>query len=92
MRSRSLQVLAAIAAAQKVAFAKDPDYIRRPLSHLNKEAAAFQKHGENVAAIAAYAKLFRKAKDMNIVHAEMYTCYSNRAAAFLEVLNEHADS
>ena len=91
-RSRSLQVLAAIAAAQNVAFATDPDYFRRPLSQLNKEAAAFQKLGENVAAIATYAKLFRKAREMNIVHAEMYTCYSNRAAAFLEVLNEHADS
>ena len=77
--------MAQIAAAIQAAFAADPNYACKPLSLLNKEAAALQKAGRPLEAVAAYNKLFRKAKERNIVHAELYTCYSNRAAAFLQV-------
>ena len=79
------QALAQIAAATQAAFAADPNYACKPLSLLNKEAAALQRAGMPVEAVAAYSKLFRKAKEMNIIHGELYTCYSNRAAAYLQV-------
>ena len=79
------QALAQIAVATQAAFAADPNYACKPLSLLNKEAVALQKAGRPSEAVAAYSKLFRKAKEMNIIHGELYTCHSNRAAAFLQV-------
>lgn len=64
---------------------EDPQYASRPLSVLNKEATELQKSGEYVEALAAYNKLFAKVKQRNLIHAELYTCYSNRAAAYLQV-------
>ena len=72
--------------AIKAAFAADPDYLKKTLSLLNREAVGLQREGRNVESIAAYAKLFCKVKERNLIHAELYTCYSNRAAAYIEVL------
>ena len=62
-----------------------PLLYRRPLSILNKEAADLQKEGHPLRAVAAYNKLFRKVKERNVIHAELYTCHSNRASAYLQV-------
>ena len=57
----------------------------RPLSILNKEAADLQKAGDPLRAVAAYCKLFCKVKERNVIHAELHTCHSNRASAYLQV-------
>ena len=36
-------------------------------------------------AVVAYAKLFRRAVSLRLSHPELYTCYGNRAAAFLKL-------
>lgn len=84
-----MQALEAIAVAVKDAFAADPEFARKPLSTLNREATLLQNAGKHSQCIAAYEKLFRKVRERNIVHAELYTCYSNRAAAYLKVSAPH---
>ena len=48
------------------------------MSVLNKEAAAFQKAGDNMSAIAAYAKLFAKVAKKRLTHPELYVTHCNR--------------
>lgn len=74
-RPGGTQVLAAIEEATSTALKKDPDYIRTPLSKINAEAVALHKAGHHIAAIAAFAKLFERARVKNLVHAEMHVCY-----------------
>lgn len=81
----SLQVIREIDFEVQKAFEADRYFTRKPLSVLNNEAAALQKTGKLVEAVAAYSKLFQKVKTRNIIHAELYTCYNNRAAAYLKV-------
>lgn len=90
----SLQTRAEIQNACTAAIAADPEYASKPLTLLNKEATEHQKCGHHIQAIAAFHKLFAKVKQKNIVHAELYTCHSNRAVAYLQVrgLKPFADS
>ena len=59
-------------------FDSDPGYLKKSLSVLNKEAAAFQKAGDNMSAIAAYAKLFAKVAKKRLTHPELYVTHCNR--------------
>ena len=59
-------------------FESDPEYLRKTLSALNKEAAAFQKSGDDLSAIAAYAKLFSKVTRNRLTHPELYVTHCNR--------------
>ena len=72
---RACQVSEAVLRFTQRAFEEDPEYIKRPLSKLNAEAVALHKAGNNVAAAAAFAKLFERARLMNLVHAELHVCY-----------------
>lgn len=58
---------------------------KKPLSVLNKEAVAFVKKGDDAHGVAAYAKVFRKIKEGNLTHPELYITHSNRAAAYLNL-------
>ncbi|KAK9815442.1 hypothetical protein WJX72_003717 [[Myrmecia] bisecta] len=78
-------IRAQVKAATDAALLADADYRRMPLSQLNKAAAALQKLGDNVGAVAAYGRLFRKVQEMNLCHAELHVCHSNRAAAYLKL-------
>ncbi len=66
---------AAIEEATSAAMKRDPHYIKTPLSKLNAEAVALHKAGHHIAAIAAFAMLFERARVKNLVHAEMHVCY-----------------
>ena len=70
-----MQAIGDIAAAIRKACEDDPEYISRPLSKLNAEAVACYKAGNHVAAIAAFAKLFERARVKNLVHAELHVCH-----------------
>ena len=82
------------------ALASDPGFKSKSLTCLNKarparslikcncsvqEAVAFAKSGEWVRAISAYDKLFRRVREDNVTHAELYVCYGNRSAAWCAV-------
>lgn len=70
-----MQTLTAIEAATESACTKNPDFMRTPLSKLNAEAVALHKAGHHVSAIAAFSKLFERARVKNLVHAELHVCY-----------------
>jgi hypothetical protein len=70
-----LQIRCAIEEATANAFHRDPDFTKTPLSKLNAEAVALHKAGHHVAAVAAFAKLFERARMKNLVHAELHVCY-----------------
>ena len=74
-------MVAAIKAAQEA----DPSFLKRPLMDLNKEAVQLQKAGDLLGAVAAFGKLFERARVCNIYHAELHVCHTNRAAALLEL-------
>lgn len=69
------QILEDIRRATEDAFLKDPSYISTALSKINGEAVALHKAGNHVAALAAFAKLFERARAKNLMHGEMYICY-----------------
>lgn len=77
------QMRDAMATAVKAAQQADPDYIKRPLMQLNKEAVQLQKAGDQLGAIAVFGKLFERARVCNLYHAELHVCHTNRAAALL---------
>ena len=60
-------------------------YMRKPLSELNKDAARFQKDGDDMSAVAAYAKLFSKVAKNRLTHPELHVCHCNRASAYLNL-------
>ena len=60
-------------------FAADSSYLSKPLSALNREAASRQKSGEDMAAIASYAKLFAKVQKKRLTHPELYVTHCNRS-------------
>ena len=80
-----MEVRLRILALMQDMFAADPTFAKRPLSALNKEAVAFVKAGDDARAVAAYAKVFKKIKDGNLTHPELYITHSNRAAAYLNL-------
>ena len=51
-----------MAAAVKAAQQADPTFIKRPLMELNKEAVGLQKAGDLLGAVAAFGKLFERAR------------------------------
>lgn len=67
------------------ALAADPKYMARPLRALNMEAVTHLRRKDAEAAVAAFAKLFRKVHAHNLTHAELYVCHGNRSAAYLEL-------
>lgn len=79
------QIYQRIETQTRSAFSRDPDYKRKTLVQLNSEASALHRDGLFCEALGAYAKLFAKAREFNLVHGEQFTCYSNRAAAYLAV-------
>lgn len=63
----------------------DPGYAKRSLADLSREAAALQKQAMYTNSIAAYNKLFLKAKVQRTTHKELFVCYGNRASAYLKL-------
>ena len=55
----------------------------RTLHSLNAEALRHLEAKQYAAAVAAYARLFTKAKKQNLTHAELYCCYNTCAAALM---------
>ena len=66
-------------------FAADPDFKAKPLHQLNSEALSFHKAGDYLHCVAAFATMFRKVQENNVVHRELYVAHSNRAAAYLSL-------
>ena len=71
--------------ARQRAFDDDPDYRKRPLTVLNAEAVALQRAGDNLGAVAAYAKVFRKIQEGNLTHPELFVTHGNRSSAYLKL-------
>jgi protein arginine N-methyltransferase 7 len=67
------------------AFERDPRYLKKPLSVLQKEAAQMQKKGDEMSAIGCYAKLFSKVKKNRLTHPELYVTHCNRSSAYLNL-------
>ena len=63
----------------------DPDFKRKSLQQLNSEALQFHRDGDDMRCVAAFAKLFRKLRENNVVNRELYVAHSNRAAAYLNL-------
>jgi protein arginine N-methyltransferase 7 len=63
----------------------DPDFKRKTLHELNSEALHFHRAGDDMRCVAAFAKLFRKLRENNVVHRELYVVHSNRSAAYLNL-------
>ena len=63
----------------------DPEFKRKTLLQLNAEAVQFHRDGDDLRCVAAYAKFFRKLRENNVVHKELYVAHSNRAAAYLNL-------
>ena len=72
-------------------FAADPTFKRRSVVELNAEAVAHLRAGDDMRAVAAFAKVFRKLRDNHLTHASLHVCHSNRSAAYLNLgLHEEA--
>ena len=72
-------------------FAADPTFKRRSVVKLNAEAVAHLRAGDDMRAVAAFAKVFRKLRDNHLTHASLHVCHSNRSAAYLNLgLHEEA--
>jgi len=65
--------------------AADPEFKSKPLQQLNSEALAYHKAGDDMHCVAAFAKLFRKVQENNVVHRELYVAHCNRATAYLNL-------
>jgi protein arginine N-methyltransferase 7 len=63
----------------------DPDFKRKSLQQLNSEALLFHREGDDMRCVASFAKLFRKLRENNVVHRELYVAHSNRSAAYLNL-------
>ena len=68
----------------RLGFQDDPDFIYRSLSTLNAEAVRHCKAGDHIAAVAAFCKLFERARVKNLIHPEMHVCYR-----LVDVLQPH---
>ena len=79
MQSRK-QVSQALAAA-----ASEQDHAHRSMARLNAEAVQLHRDSKHVEAVVVYSRLFMKARQNNLTHAEMYSCYNNRAASYLKL-------
>ena len=54
-----------------------------------QEAVALARVGDHVGAAACYSLLFEEARHQHTTHGELYVCYTNRAAAYLELRVSH---
>jgi len=66
-------------------FAADPDFKAKSLQVLNSEALAHLAAGDDARCVAAFAKLFRKARENNCGHPQLYGAHNNRAKAYLNL-------
>ena len=64
---------------------KAQSHAHQTLAYLNTEAVHFHKGGYFNEAVLAYGRLLNRARANNLTHAEMYSCYNNRAAAYLKL-------
>ena len=55
------------------------------LAAINSEAVAHLKASKHFEAIVAFDKLFKRLEKKHLTHADLHTCYNNRAAAFLRL-------
>ena len=70
-----LQAREKVDEAVRLGFQDDPEFIHRSLSTLNAEAVRHCKAGDHIAAVAAFCKLFERARVKNLIHPEMHVCY-----------------
>ena len=66
-------------------FKADQKFKSKSIVRLNNEAVEALKNGDDIEAIAKYAKVFRKAHENNLTHELMHVCHSNRAVAYLNL-------
>ena len=66
-------------------FKTDEKFKSKSIVQLNNEAVNALKSGDDIEAIAKYAKVFRKAHENNLTHELMHVCHSNRAVAYLNL-------
>ena len=66
-------------------FKTDGKFKSKSIVQLNNEAVNALKSGDDIEAIAKYAKVFRKAHENNLTHELMHVCHSNRAVAYLNL-------
>ena len=66
-------------------FKLDQKFKSKSIVKLNNEAVEALKKGDDIEAIAKYAKVFRKAHENNLTHELMHVCHSNRAVAYLNL-------
>ena len=57
--------------------------MHQSLSCINSEAVACLKASKHIEAIVTFDKLFKRLAAKHLTHADLHTCYNNRAAAFL---------
>lgn len=60
-------------------------YMHQSLSCINSEAVAYLKASQHLKAVVAFDKLFKRLARKHLTHADLHTCYNNRAAAFLHL-------
>lgn len=63
----------------------DPDFKLKSIPVLNSEALAYLRSGDDERAVASFAKLFRKLRENNMYHRELYVVHCNRSAAYLNL-------
>lgn len=51
----------------------------------NSQAVAYLKASKHIEAIVAFDKLFKQLAQKHLTHADLHTCYNNRAVAFLHL-------
>ena len=66
-------------------FKLDQKFKSKSIVKLNNEAVEALKKGDDIEAIAKYAKVFRKVHENNLTHELMHVCHSNRAVAYLNL-------
>ena len=72
-------------------FKNDPQFKKKTINELNSEAVTFLKNDDDLHAVGAFAKLFRKLLDNHLVHKDLHVVHSNRSLAYLNLgLHEEA--
>lgn len=59
--------------------------MHQSLSCINSQAVAYLKASKHIEAIVAFDKLFKRLAKKHLTHADLHTCYNNRAVAFLHL-------
>lgn len=66
----------AMIAAVKAAQDADPNFLKQPLMELNMEAVRLQKAGDLLGAVAAFGKLFERARCIDLLPTYHENCQS----------------